>query len=234
MTAPVEGDRPGFRFEHTVFFAELVASAPWDESEVPSFPGHHGVLDELRLRPAAWREAMRGATLRVLADRDARERGLEVSDEALVEATVKYRRARELHDTGTLLSWMDANELAPGGFIALMEAEARVEWLTRTTRDDALALLVDELRATGAFAGLCRRAAEKAAWLEQAGLGLVSLEELGIGERDLFAWHFGRLGEEVPTDLSAYARATGFDEVEAFRRAVARDYLFATREPRDA
>ena len=117
---------------------------------------------------------------------------------------------------------------------ALMEAEARVEWLTRATRDEALTLLVDELRATGAFAGLCRRAAEKAAWLEQAGLGLVSLEELGINERDLFAWHFGRLGEAVPTDLSAYAQATGFDEVEAFRRAVARDYLFATREPRDA
>jgi hypothetical protein len=234
MKSPVEGDRPGFRFEHTVFFAELVAAVPWDESDVPSFPGHHGVLDELRLRPAAWREAVRGATLRVLADRDARARGLEVSDEVLVDATVKYRRTRELHDSGALLSWMDANELAPRSFIALMEAEARVEWLIRATRDDALALLIDELRATGAFAGLCRRAQEKSAWLEQQGLGLVSLGELDISESDLFAWHFGRFGENVPTDLSAYAQATGFDEVEAFRRAVTRDYLFAAREPLDA
>ncbi len=233
MKSPVQAGRPGFRFEHTVFFAELVASVPWDESDVPSFPGHHGVLDEIRLRPAAWREAVRGAILRVLAERDAQARGLEVSDETLVDATMKYRRTRELHDTSALLSWMEANELTPRSFIALMEAEARVEWLIRATRDEALGLLIDELRATGSFAGLCRRAQEKAAWLEAQGLGLVSLEDLGIGERELFGWHFGRLGEDIPADLSAYAQATGFDEVEAFRRAVMREYLFATREPLD-
>jgi hypothetical protein len=234
MKSPVEAGRPGFRFEHTVFFAELAAAVQWDESDIPSFPGHHGVLDELRLRPAAWREAVRGATLRVVAERDARARGLDVSDETLVDATVKYRRTRELHDPDALLSWMEANDLTPRSFIALMEAEARVEWLIRATRDEALGLLVDELRASGTFTGLCRRAQEKAAWLEAQGLGLVSLEDLGMSERDLLAWHFGRVGEEVPTDLSAYAQATGFDEVEAFRRAVTRDYLFARRDPPDA
>lgn len=233
MKSPADASRPEFRFEHTVFFAELAAAVQWDESEIPSFPGHHGVLDELRLRPAAWREAVRGATLRVLTERDARARGLEVSDETLVDVTLRYRRTRELHDTGALLSWIQDNELTPRSFIALMEAEARVEWLIRATRDEALDLLIDELRASGTFTGLCRRAQEKAAWLEAQGLGLVSLEDLGMSERDLFAWHFGRFGEKVPTDLSAHAQAAGFDEVEAFRRAVTRDYLFATREPLD-
>lgn len=234
MKLPARSERPRFRFEHTVFFAELVAAVPWDESNVPSPTGHHGVLDELRLRPAAWREAVRGATLRVLADRDSQARGLEVSDEALVDATVKYRRANQLHDTSTLLSWMEANRLDARGFIALMEAQTRVDWLAQATRDEALALLVDELRATGAFAGLCRRAEEKAAWIDGQGLKLVSLDDLGVRESDLFTWHFGRIGEEVPADLSAYAQATGFAEVEAFRRAVAWDFLFATREPLDA
>jgi hypothetical protein len=223
-----------FQFEHTVFFADLVASAPWDDSDVAELePGHRGVLDEVRLQPDVWHQTLHGATLRALADRDADARGLSVSNEALVDATVTFRRERDLHDSPELVAWMESNDLDGRAFVELMENQTRLAWLLRANHDEALARVPDELRASGRLRALRVRAQEKSHWIDTQGLEMMSLEDLGLREADIFAWYFGRcLKRAVPADIWAYAQAVGFADVEQFRRAVTREYMFATREPR--
>ena len=234
MHANLPREPPRFRFEHTVFFAGLVDSAPWDDSVATELkPGHSGVLDEVRLQPDLWHQTVHGATLRVMAERDADARGLIVSNEALVDATVRFRRERDLHDSPDLVAWLNGNDLDGKAFIELMENQARLGWLLRAHEEQALARVPDELRASGRLAVMAVRAQDKARWIDQQGLAMVSLEDLGLREADLFAWYFGHcLGRALPSDVCAYAQAVGFADVEAFRRAVTREYLFATREPR--
>lgn len=235
MLARMQADLPRepsrFQFEHTVFFADLVASAPWDASvAIELEPGHSGVLDEVRLQPDTWHRTLHGATLRAVADRDAEARGLIVSDEALVDATLRFRRERGLHDSPELVAWMEDNALDGRKFIELMENETRLGWLLRANQDEAFARIPDELRASGRLAALSARARQKERCIDVQGLSMVSLDDLGLRETDLFAWYFGRcLGRAVPADVWAYAQAVGFADVEQFRRAVTREYLFAAR-----
>ncbi len=43
-------------------------------------------------------------------------------------------------------------------------------------------------------------------------------------------WYFERrLGVDVPTDLTDYARSLGFGSLDAFHRAVLREYLYHAR-----
>lgn len=226
-------DRPAFKFSNTVFFAEVMAAAPWESSDgVDVASGHAGVLDELRLRPDAWHHTVHGATLRALAEGDAEARGLAVTDEALVDATTSFRRERALHDSADLVAWMDANDLDGDDFIALMENQARLGWLLRSSHHEALDYVPDELRARGQWTALTVRAEEKARWIESEGFALASLSDFGIREADVFRWYFTeRLGQAPPQDIWAYARSTGFSDVEEFRRAVAHEYLFSVRGP---
>jgi hypothetical protein len=186
----------------------------------------------VRLQPDLWHQTVKGATLRAIADRDADERGLTVSDGALLDAALRFRRQRGLHDTSELVAWLSDNGLDGKEFIELMENETRLQWLIGAYQDEAMARVPDELRANGRLAAVHRRAQDKARWIEAQGLGTVSIVDLGLREGDIFAWYFGRSdGETPPADLWAYAQAVGFADVEQFRRAVIREYLFATREP---
>lgn len=223
--------RPTFTFAHTVFFAEAMASAPWDVADDESAGASHGgVLDELRLQPGSWRDTMHAATLRALAEGDADARGLKVSDEALLDTTTAFRRERGLHDTGDLAAWLDHNELAGGEFIALMEQQTRLGWLQRSSHQGALDYVPDELRANGRWPALKARALAKAKWIEAEGLALTTLEDLALREPEVLYWYFAvRLGRAVPADLWTFAQANGFEDVEEFRRAVTREFLYATR-----
>ncbi len=228
--APCE--RPPFRFEPTVFFAQLATEAPWDDSSAPDVRrSDTGVLDELRLDPTLWQQTVTAATLRAIAERDADARGLVVSNEALVDATLRFRRGRNLHDSGDLLAWMERNDLDGQGFVELMEHESRLEWLLRSRYDEALAHVPHTLRANSLLASLRARAHAKAQWIETQGLAAVPLAHLGVSEAELFVWYFGRLDRDVPADLPAYAQSAGFDDAEGLRRAVVREFLFATRGP---
>ena len=234
MRRDLPRERPRFRFEHTVFFADLAATAPWDDSVATALePGHSGVLDEIRLQPAIWQQTLHGATLRALADRDADARGLVVSNDALLDATLRFRRERDLHDSPELVAWLESNDLDGKAFIELMENQTRLGWLLSATEEDAITRVPDELRSRGRFAALRTRAQEKARWIDEQGLALLSLEHLGLPGTEIFKWYFTQcLGSAVPADVWAYAQAVGFADVEQFRRAITREYLFATRASR--
>ena len=177
MRANLPREPRRFRFEHTVFFSDLAASAPWDDSVATELkPGHSGVLDEVRLQPDAWHQTVHGAMLRVVADRDADARGLIVSNEALVDATVRFRRERDLHDSPELVAWLDGNDLDGKAFIELMENQTRLGWLLRRSRNRRSRVCPTScVPAAGSRSCACARR-KRHAGSNQQGLAMVSLE----------------------------------------------------------
>ena len=185
---PAARDLLRFRFEHTVFFSDLAASAPWDDSAATELkPGHSGVLDEVRLQPDLWQRTLHGAILRVLADRDADGTRPERFERGSRRRHVRFRRERDLHDSPELVAWLAANDLDGKAFIELMENQTRLGWLLQAHQEEALTRVPDELRASGRLAELRPRAQEKEHWIDTNGLAMVPLAELGLRETDVLS-----------------------------------------------
>jgi hypothetical protein len=145
-----------------------------------------------------------------------------------VLATEKdFRIERGLLTSADTDRWMKEHHVSPEQWRRLIEDEARLRWVDRLAQNEVAAVLVDELRVTGEYRPLLERAHDKIRTLEAGGLENPSLDEVGLTEHELLRWYFEqRLHSRVPVDGLAYARAVGFPDQEAFRRAVLRDLCY--------
>ena len=90
--------------------------------------------------------------------------------------------------------------------------------------------MLSELRLSGDYGALARRAREKAASLQAAGWGEDALDGDAPPPAALLPWHFEqRLGRAVPDDLAAYARELGFARLADFHRALRREWFYSGR-----
>jgi hypothetical protein len=75
-----------------------------------------------------------------------------------------------------------------------------------------------------------QRALDKQRWLEENGLSQPELENLGIDEDTLLRWYFEeRLQRAIPRDLETYGRLMDFAAPQALRRALLREWSYATK-----
>ena len=89
------------------------------------------------------------------------------------------------------------------------------------------ARIVDGLRIRGEYRSWFARMQEKQRVLEAAGLDAPIPEDVGIEDTELWRWYFEEgLGCAIPSDLSDYLQATGWDDVTAFRIGVLREYCY--------
>src|SRR5205085_2337960 len=108
--------------------------------------------------------------------------------------------------------------------------EAQVRWVRTMFALDAAQALADHLRATGELGALLRRAEDKQRVLAACGLEAPGLAEAGLTEEALWHWYFvEQLGAPVPPDLTRYAHAAGFEELDSLRRAALREYCYRRR-----
>jgi hypothetical protein len=95
----------------------------------------------------------------------------------------------------------------------------------------AAALVPDELRHTGRYAELAKRACDKQRTLEAEGIRYPKLADAGLTEDRLLRWYFEkRLGRSVPTDLAHYCRLAGFTDEDSFHRAILREYCYSAHK----
>jgi hypothetical protein len=226
--APME---VGYTFAYTDKWDDLVSRA----EGTLGIPGRTdasvgAVLEEARIeRGGRYAELHRAALLRAVADREARRRGVDASSEDRVEATAEaFRRERGLLGREETEAWLAAAGLGPAGFRSFLEGEARLRWFLSTGGGVTTGHLLDQLRAEGELGRLAARAMDKRRVLEARGLAAPDPLDLGIGVGELIGWFLDRRGaSRHGAHLLDCATAFGFDDPDAFLRAVAKEYSYA-------
>ncbi|PRQ08302.1 TfuA-like protein [Enhygromyxa salina] len=218
-----------YEFEETEWWLRAQQAAGEIRLEVSSQQSHGDsvsfdeLLDELRLEAATERGALRAAMLRHLLLVDANRRGISLEPELLEPVSDRLRRERGLLTLDSLKAWFRANELDEQTYGQLVLEEAVIQVMSGSLTEVAQAQIANELRISGDYARLRDRARDKKQVLQ--GLGLVNpgLVEADIDEMQLLRWH---LGEGAELDWKAALQATGFEDLDAFRRALLREYCY--------
>jgi hypothetical protein len=233
LASGLEPKRAAFAFEHTVYWEHAkIAAGPIHQDERPDSDtiSLAGLSDELRLE-GTYAYIHQAALGRFLAIEEARRQGMHVSPEMLRETVETFRRERSLFAPADAERWMKDNHLSGDEMAKFVEEEALLQWIQTRTVYDTAAQLLDYLRSTGDYPRVYERADDKQRALESRGLQNPSLEDIGLTERELFHWYFQeRLGHPDETDVDRFARAGGFADRHALRRAVLREFCYLERK----
>ena len=220
-----------FSFEYTDMWDHACRNAGQFERDGDSPPGTvvlERLLDELRLEGQAYLRARQGALVRFLALEEAWRLGMAVTPEMLDATTDGFRRERGLLEPAQVESWREEQHLDREQFTRLMEDEARLRLVEGLADREVASLLPDHLRAIGEYGRLLARARDKQRALESSGLSNPDLADAGLTEDQLLLWYFEtRLGRPVVPDVGGYARSVGFEDEDAFRRAILREFLYS-------
>jgi hypothetical protein len=236
MRAWLAGDpRPAplpYVFEPTDMWlraAESFVAAPPEDGP----PAADLVLDEVRLEGPAYAEARRAALLRLLAGVDAARARPAPGEEACRRSREALRRRFGLTDRAALEAWLRASDLDGAGWARLVQDEARLEELGSRYERSLGPYVLDHLRVTGAYGRYAARARAKQAILEASGGEPPELDDWARSQ--LTAWYFERTGLGlVSEDVVAHAVRAGFPDLDAFYRALRREFAYVHRARRGA
>jgi hypothetical protein len=223
--------RVQYSFEYTANW-EI---ARWRSGKLPPNPLQHmdaifqqNLLDELRLEGGTSAGIQRAALLRFLALEEALRRGMIPTQEMIRNAVERFHRDAGTEHPEALECWLRENHLSHEEFVEFIEDQARLEWVQNVTEIEVAALVPDQLRHTGRYAQLAKRACDKQRTLDLEGIRYPSLADAGLTEDELLHWYFEeRLGRLVATDLTHYCRLAGFTDEKSFRRAILREYCYS-------
>jgi hypothetical protein len=232
--AASEPTQPRFRFEWTHFWDNLVATIADESSQLGSGDlSTKNLLDELRLQGlAAYEGARLQAMLRMLADNEARRTGSEMTKEAMQAASTRLRTSLSLFSRDQLMSWVARNDLDDRSFERLVREEAQLSLLAETSPRLLDRFLIDELRLSGAYEALATRARLKAEGISDADVGGGDpWPGSGPDRLRLRLWFFEEcLGEAIPEDMEAFARALGLSSANEFDRVLLHEWLYCKGE----
>ncbi|HEY8798026.1 MAG TPA: TfuA-like protein [Candidatus Dormibacteraeota bacterium] len=190
------------------------------------------VLDELRLEGERYLHAEEAAILRCLSIKQSYVQGLPEAATRVSRTAPGFWGRLGIADADARDEWMRVNNLDAHQLTALLEDEARVQWIRTLAGFEAAAYLFDHLRVTGDFPRLMGRAATKRSLLESSGLSDPTLADAGLDWDRLLRWYFEeRLGRGVPADVDRYSKDLGFEGKDAFQASVVREYCFLQRVP---
>jgi hypothetical protein len=188
------------------------------------------LLDELRLEGEGYVRARQGAMARFLALEEAWRLGMAVPPEMLEASAEAFRHERGLRESAQVQAWLAEQSLEPEQFTRLMEDEARLRLFEAHADRCVESYLPDHLRVIGEYGRLLARALDKQRVLEASGFHSPAVADAGLTEEQLLRWYFeARLGRPVVADVRGYARSLGFEDENAFRRGVLREFLYSAR-----
>ena len=219
-----------YSFQHTSMWETACRQSGelrFDSNGDPTTVLNESVLDELRLESREYKQHSLLGLGRFLAIRDANRLGMVVTHRCRNEAERAFRRERDLVGRARLEQWMNENGLTRKEFDALMNDEARLRWFHSRTKFASASCLPEQLRISGDYPRLVKRAMAKDRVLKSHGLKNPCLENADLSEKQLLRWYFEELlHRPVPNDLNSYARDLGFASNNAFRRALLREHLY--------
>ena len=222
-----------YSFEYTAMWDHARQYAGWlalDRDSAPDMVVLDRLLDELRLEGEAYVRARQGALLRFLALEEAWRMDMAVTPETLDATTDAFCRERGLLEPAHVERWREEQHVDRDQFTRLMEDETRLRVFNVLANRKVTGHLADHLRATGEYGRLLTRARDKQRFLESSGFHNPDLADSGLTEDQLLLWYFEtRLGRPFVPDVKDYAQRIGFEDEDAFRRAILREFLYTVR-----
>lgn len=186
------------------------------------------LLDELRLNGDIHARTHESVLLRFLALEEAWRLGMVPTSAMIRSAEEDFRHEKAIEEQEPFERWLGENNLNFGEFVELMKDQARLLLVRDLAEMEADALVPDQLRLTGDYARLAKRARDKQRALESEGLQYADLQRACLTEDNLLRWYFEeRLSRPVVSDLARYCRLAGFADGNSFRRAILREYCYA-------
>lgn len=226
--------RVDFRFVHTGLWEQARRRAG-DLEVLGSQPAgtyfDNGLLDNLRLEGGdSWSRLRERALVRLALHEAARQQGLRVDEERLLEVVMAFRHERHLLTPQDLERWLEQNRLDRDQFLDLMQRQARIASVKEQAGPAIDAEILRQQRVDGHYPALEARHRDKQALLAAIGW---DGSETGHGSDDdvALAWYAReRLHGYSPRDLDRHARALGFADRRAFMWALRREwrYVMAT------
>ena len=133
-----------------------------------------------------------------------------------------------------LATWLEQNEITERQY-EILTRDSRLARAGAELSPEALSRhVIAELKWSGEFAALNRRALDKEAVLA----GAPDPEPAGratVRQLNLVVWYFERrLGEPVPEDLDDHAQSLGFGSRQDLYRVLEREYLYCLMRQDDA
>jgi hypothetical protein len=232
--------RVRYYFEPTVFWdrACRTAGEVVGETDRSTAVDEEQVLDELRLNGTRYRDVWLKTLARVLAADEARRQGAPPDGDTVQRSADSFRRARELLTSQEIEAWLRENGLTQESFTALAEEEALLRLTASSLAPRVAARMTDALRSSGEFTPLVERARRKELLLADYGLADLTLEDTGLSGTALLRWYVdqcladGKAG--AGTGAEELGRRAGFADVDAFRRAVIREFCYRRQVDRAA
>jgi hypothetical protein len=230
LSEGLEPKTVSYSFQHTSMWEAAWRGSGelrFDSNAEPRVVLSESLLDELRLEGDQYTQHSLLALERFLAVRDANRLGMVVTDRRRNKVELAFRRERDLVGQAQFEQWMNENGLSRSEFDALMTDEARLRWFHDRTQFASISCLPEQLRISGDYPRLVKRAMAKDRLLESRGLKSPCLENANLTENQLLHWYFEEvLRQPVPDDPDSYACKLGFPSPGAFRRALLKEYLY--------
>jgi hypothetical protein len=237
LSEGLEPKTVSYSFQHTSMWETAwrrSGELRFDSNAEPRVVVSESLLDELRLEGDQYTQHSLLALERFLAIRDANRLGMVVTERRRNKMELAFRRERDLVAQAQFEQWMNENGLSRSEFDALMTDEARLRWFHDRTQFASISCLPEQLRISGDYPRLVKRAMAKDRLLESRGLKSPCLENTDLTENQLLHWYFEEvLGRSVPSDPDSYSRKLGFASPDAFRRALLKEYLYRRLENKD-
>jgi len=144
-----------------------------------------------------------------------------------VAATVDFfRKQMHLEDAQAYEEWLTANDLDIDSLKSMLLDDAFVATRHSELKRHIPARMLEELKLRGEYTNYRTRAALKQRVAELLGGDASFSIDLEAREKELLAWHFGRLGRPIPEDLSAYIRHLDFRDKGTFLHSIAQERTF--------
>jgi len=236
MASAIEADEPagpvGYEFEWTDVWNSLTervgaeGTAAGDSVQL--------VLDELRLDEEQFQQLRQRAALRQLALDQARRQRASSTKSELVDEMSRHRTRNRLMRRQDLTVWLDSNQIDERDYETLLSENRMVEAGSELPPETLARHIVAELKWSGDFASLRRRALDKARVLGDAGRVDNGPGQARPNHLNLVVWHFEqRLDRAIPEDLDAYARSVGLGTRQELYRVLEREYLYSRLQDDD-
>lgn len=192
------------------------------------------VLDELRLDEEHFRQLRQRATLRQLALDEARRQRASIDRSELVDEMSRHRIRSRLTRRQDLTAWLDSNQIDERGYENLLRENRLVEAGSKLPPETLARHIIAELKWSGDFASLKRRALDKAKALADSGHVETDPGQAQSSHLNLVVWYFEqRLDRPIPEDLDLYARSVGLGTRQELYRVLEREYLYSRLQDDD-
>ena len=220
---------PTFQFSYTAVFDRLrrtagAFQATTNEPADPIFTA--AILNEARLAPEWDRFKWEGLFRRLALD-EAERQGIEIDEDELFQTIVEFRQDRKLLEPHDLEIWLDNNQLTPGEFVRLVEANAKAMAIWKQVQVAAEADILDSIRLDGRYASLVERAARKRAILHVIDANPPSTL---VYQSAIHALVAPDLAIDDPR-LELLARNRGFTSPTSLLRTLVAEHLYRNAEP---